>query len=116
MKINNVDKINDIDYQKIWALLKSIWKWVNITFLFGRDLGVNNCSLCLRYIKSYNHINFIWTCHGCPVYLKTRHNSCNGTPYRDFKDKEHTIYARFYALKELIFLISLLFRRESWSK
>jgi len=37
------------------------------------DLGAHNCALCDLFTRK--------GCRGCPVYIKTRHINCRGTPY-----------------------------------
>jgi len=96
------------------ALEKSIEKWEKIVAGKGEDRGRDDCALCKLFRKE--------SCVGCPVYAKTGHLGCRGTPYvrwvnhHDYKhfDESSEIYeiecseCKRLAQEELEFLKSLL--------
>jgi len=59
------------------ALMGSIKKWEKIVAGTGEDDGTDNCPLCAVFIN----INASRGCDGCPVYVATRGDVCDGSPY-----------------------------------
>jgi hypothetical protein len=93
------------------ALKGSIRKWEKIVAGTGVDNGHCNCPLCKV---------FPIACLGCPVYEKTGFDDCAESPYQKWMAHNETEHSekypkkiecsrcKFFALKELKFLISLL--------
>lgn len=55
--------------------------WARIRYrnrLEGEFAGGEDCSLCKEYVNTQDD------CAGCPIYTKTKENSCKGTPWEDF--------------------------------
>lgn len=89
------------------ALQGSIRKWEAIVAGTGEDKGCANCPLCQRFLRTDCATN-----DGeefCPVAMKTKTNSCYGSPYEAWvnslqKGKSDIRFAQ----AELDFLKSIL--------
>ena len=68
---------NDMNAETLTALKGSIQKWKDIEAGTGVDKGRYNCPLC-------NLFNILFTCEGCPVYLKTKKSGCADSPYDEW--------------------------------
>lgn len=90
------------------ALRGSIAKWERVVAQETRDLGTDNCPLCLLFHADHFSEDD-WSdgrecCLGCPVFEATGRKGCRGTPYDDYSDTGKTEHA----LAEVGFLKSLL--------
>lgn len=97
------------------ALLDSIQKWFEVSFLYKQDKNVEDCALC----KMFLHQNETFRCDACPVKLKTGHRGCIGTPYALFRQITKNSYGLVtnhnqlkLALAMLQFLMNLYHERQ----
>lgn len=96
------------------ALKASIEKWRKNENGDFQGTGSDNCPLCLLFHSEENpKVHWDACCHGCPVYGKTKTDSCDGTPYRAAIRAKITHgwdsrQFRAAAKRERIFLESLL--------
>lgn len=59
------------------ALINSVFKWEQITFGYGADLGESNCALCELFLDQY--------CIDCPMNFKNIVvSACQNTSYSDW--------------------------------
>lgn len=96
-----------MNYRALEALKGSIRKWEKIVAGTEGDEGTHNCPLCQEFYRQ--------ECVGCPVYERTGHAACDGSPYQDWASekwtwgiKAETPEDKLQAQKMLDFLKSLL--------
>lgn len=103
------------------ALNKSIQKWEDIRFHGGKDISINNCSLCEMFWKDGNENHHGAMCGRCPVKKVSGRDGCLGTPYNAWVEHQYKKHdnawapysvqcptCKSLATKELNFLKSLL--------
>jgi hypothetical protein len=67
-----------MDNETLTALHGSIAKWQAIADGTGQDKGIENCPLCVKFIRNFYA--------GCPVAESIGDYGCVGTPYETRED------------------------------
>lgn len=106
-----------MDTETLAALRGSIEKWERIVADTDTDQGAANCPLCEMFFDSEyeeeDNAGQVY-CRGCPVYVHTGKDNCDGTPYQGWVraggrfNMADTLQRIVAADAELDFLRSLL--------
>jgi len=77
--VNSLTGYLQMDKKVLKALKGSIQKWHNIAYYGEEDLSQDNCPLCLHFLDK--EAGWVDCEAGCPVWLKTKKEFCEGSPY-----------------------------------